>query len=152
VLTPEQKRLVKLSLNNLLPASDVAAGLFYSKLFELEPSLRHMFMGDMQGQERKFVNMLSIVIANLDRIEQVTPAIEALGRRHSGYGVEARHYETFGTALLWAVEQTAGPDSLSGTKEAWQALFSYLAGIMQKAAADEAVNPAQLENLVLIAV
>jgi hemoglobin-like flavoprotein len=152
VLTPEQKSLVKQSFESLMPVSRTAAGLFYKKLFELEPSLRHMFMGDMQAQERKFVNMLKIVVSNLDRIEQVTPAIEALGRRHAGYGVEARHYEIFGTALLWAVEQAAGPDCLSGTREAWFALYSYLTETMKNAGADEMVNPPRFENLVLMAV
>lgn len=152
MLTPEQQRLVKLSFEQLLPVSHIAAGLFYSKLFELEPSLRHMFMGDIQSQERKFVNMLRIVVTNLDRTEQVTPAIEALGRRHAGYGVNPSHYRVFGTALLWAVEQAAGPDCLTGTREAWYALFSYLAETMHQAAADELVNPPRFENLVLIAV
>lgn len=152
MLTSEQKRLVKLSFEQLLPVSHIAAGLFYSKLFELEPSLRHMFMGDIQSQERKFVNMLRIVVNNLDRTEQVTPAIEALGRRHGGYGVETSHYHVFCTALLWAVEQAAGPDCLAGTKEAWYAFFSYLADTMHKAAADELEDPPRFENLVLIAV
>jgi hemoglobin-like flavoprotein len=152
VLTPEQKRLVKLSFDKLLPVSHVAAGLFYGKLFELEPSLRHMFMGDIHAQERKFINMLRIVVTNLDRIEQVTPAIEALGRRHAGYGVEARHYRMFGTALLWAVEQAAGPDCLAGTKDAWQALYTFLTDTMQQAAEEEIVHPPRFENLVLIAV
>lgn len=151
MLTQEQKRLVKSSFDSLLPVSEKAAGLFYNKLFELDPSLRPMFMSDMSGQGRKFVNMLRIAVANLDSLEQVMPAVEAMGRRHAGYGIEKRHYETFGAALLWAVDSCCGSHASESTREAWKALYECITGAMQQAAEEECIL-AQGDNFVLIAV
>jgi hypothetical protein len=33
-------------------------------------------------------------VKGLDRLEQLVPVVEDLGRRHAGYGVENRHYDT----------------------------------------------------------
>ena len=51
-MTPEQKTLVQNSFEQVLPIADVAAELFYGRLFELDPSLRHLFRGDMKAQGR----------------------------------------------------------------------------------------------------
>src|SRR6478672_5468011 len=48
-MTPKQIVLVQESAK-MLPAADVAAALFYGRLFELDPSLRDMFHGDMKEQ------------------------------------------------------------------------------------------------------
>ena len=47
-MTPKQIVLVQESFK-VLPAADVAAALFYGRLFELDPSLRDMFHGDMSS-------------------------------------------------------------------------------------------------------
>lgn len=49
----EQKVLVKTSFEKVLPMSDVAARLFYHRLLELDPSLRKLFVTDMEEQGRK---------------------------------------------------------------------------------------------------
>jgi hemoglobin-like flavoprotein len=35
-------------------------------------------------------------------LDQIVPAVQALGRRHAGYGVREPHYATVGEALLWS--------------------------------------------------
>jgi hypothetical protein len=39
-MTSETKQLVQVSFEKVAPIADVAAELFYKKLFELDPSLR----------------------------------------------------------------------------------------------------------------
>ncbi|HEX9790189.1 MAG TPA: hypothetical protein VGA60_05970, partial [Kiloniellales bacterium] len=45
-----QKRLVQDSFAAVLPIAEAAAELFYGRLFELDPSLRRLFKGDMKEQ------------------------------------------------------------------------------------------------------
>ena len=47
MLTQAQKTLVQESFATIAPIADDAAALFYRRLFELDPSLEHMFRGDM---------------------------------------------------------------------------------------------------------
>ena len=121
------------------PIADTAARLFYGRLFELEPGLRPLFgRTDMEEQRRKLMQMLDVAVAALDRLETLRPALEALGRRHVGYGVEDRHYGLVGEALLWTLEQGLGDGYTRSVREAWTAAYTTLATIMRDAAADGA--------------
>src|SRR5215204_6216575 len=104
-MTHEQTRLVQASFELIAPNADVAAALFYDRLFELDPSLRGLFHSDMHEQGKKLMQMLTVAVRGLDRLEALVPAVQALGRRHSGYGVTDAHYVTVAEALLWALER-----------------------------------------------
>src|SRR5689334_14131946 len=93
-MTPEQKKLVQESFEKVLPIADVAAELFYGRLFELDPSLRQLFHRDMKEQGRMLMQMIRVAVANLDRLGDIVPAVEALGERHARYGVEDSNYTT----------------------------------------------------------
>ena len=43
----EQVQLVQQTFMKVLPIADLAAELFYKRLFEIDPSLRPMFKGNM---------------------------------------------------------------------------------------------------------
>jgi hemoglobin-like flavoprotein len=135
-VTPEQKTLVRSSFAKVVPIADVAAQLFYARLFELDPSLRHMFKGDMQEQGRKLMNMIKVAVVNLDRLEDIIPAVQALGARHARYNVEDRHYDTVASALLWTLEKGLGEDFTPQTRQAWIEVYTLLSGVMKEAAAN----------------
>jgi len=133
-VTPEKVKLVQDSFAQVAPIADTAAALFYGRLFELDPSLRLLFHGDMDEQGRKLMMMLSVAVANLKRIDAIVPAVQALGRRHVGYHVEERHYDTVGEALLWTLEQGLGAAFTPETREAWAEVYTVLANVMKQAA------------------
>jgi hemoglobin-like flavoprotein len=137
-MTPEQKILVQKSFEKVQSIADVAAQLFYNRLFELDPSLRHLFKGDMKEQGQKLMNMLQIAVRGLDRLEQLVPAVSALGQRHATYNVRPEHYTTVGTALIWTLEQGLGVDFTPETREAWLAVYKVLTNVMKSAATSRA--------------
>lgn len=134
-MTPESKRLVKESWEKVAPISEVAAALFYGRLFELDPTLRHLFHRDMAEQGRKLMQTLSIVARGLDRLDELVPAVEALGRRHGAYGVRDEHYATVRAALLWTLERGLGAAFTPAVREAWTEAYALLATVMKRAAA-----------------
>ena len=140
MVTKEQVALVQNSFAAIAPIADDAAALFYRRLFELDPSLQAMFKGDMTEQRKKLMHMLTLAVKGLNRLEQLVPVVEDLGRRHVGYGVEDRHYETVGEALLWTLEKGLGPAFTPETKEAWVTVYGLLATTMKSAAAKELVG------------
>jgi hemoglobin-like flavoprotein len=146
-MTPEQIALVRTSFAQVLPIADAAAALFYDRLFALDPSLRPMFRGDPQAQGRALMGMIRVAVNGLDRLDQIVPAVQALGRRHAGYGVKDEHYATVAVALLWTLEQGLGAAFTPETREAWTQAYTLLAVTMQTAAAEArpsllAVEPA----------
>jgi len=140
MVTKEQVALVQNSFAAIAPIADDAAALFYRRLFELDPRLQAMFKGDMTEQRKKLMHMLTLAVKGLNRLEQLVPVVEDLGRRHVGYGVEDRHYETVGEALLWTLEKGLGPAFTPETKEAWVTVYGLLSTTMKAAAARELVG------------
>ena len=131
-MTPQQADLVTLSWEKVVPIKDTAAELFYGKLFEIDPSLKPMFKGDMKAQGAKLMNMLNTAVRGLDDLPALVPAVKALGARHVGYGVKQEHYATVGVALLWTLEQGLGPDFTPEVKQAWTEVYGVLSGTMQE--------------------
>jgi hemoglobin-like flavoprotein len=135
MLTDTQIALVQRSFAVIAPIADDAAVLFYQRLFEIDPSLKTMFSGDMAEQRRKLMQMLTAAVKGLQRLDRLVPVLEDLGRRHIGYGVTDQHYDTVGAALLWTLEKGLGRAFTPEMKEAWAAVYGVLADTMRNAAA-----------------
>jgi hemoglobin-like flavoprotein len=138
-LTPEQKQLVRSTWALVRPIQEDAARLFYGRLFEADPSTRHLFAhSDMGRQGRMLMQTINIAVSSLDRLEKILPAIEDLGRRHAGYGVTEAHYASVGEALLWTLGQGLGEAFTPEVEEAWAETYWTLATIMKGAMAEAA--------------
>jgi hemoglobin-like flavoprotein len=87
------------------------------------------------------MQMLTVVVRGLDRLDQLVPAVEALGRRHAGYRVQDSHYHTVASALVWTLGKGLGDAFTPAVKAAWIEAYTLLATVMQRAAADEPVLP-----------
>jgi hemoglobin-like flavoprotein len=129
-----EKVLVQESFATIAPIADDAAALFYRRLFELDPSLERMFKGNMAEQRRKLMQMLTAAVKGLDRLEQLVPVVQDLGRRHACYGVTDEHYETVAAALLWTLEKGLGNAFTPEVKGAWVTVYTLLASTMKNAA------------------
>jgi hemoglobin-like flavoprotein len=135
MITSRQIDLVQQSFRLVEPIIDDAAILFYARLFEVDPTLQRMFHRPRREQARLLAQTLTVVVKGIDRPAQLRGAVEALGRRHAGYGVRDEHYEAVGKALLWTFETTLKGAFTSEVREAWVAAYSWLAFTMQRAAA-----------------
>jgi len=133
-MTPAQIEIVQASFAKVVPMADAASQLFYHRLFHLDPSLRALFKGDMKRQGRMLMQMIGTAVQGLSKPEQILPAVQALGQRHAGYGVQKSHYATVGEALLWTLEEGLGADFTPEARDAWAAAYGLLAGVMQQAA------------------
>ena len=77
-MTNEEIELVKSSWAKVVPISDVAAELFYGKLFEIDSTLKSMFSDNMDEQG-KMQMMINTAVNGLDSLEQIVPAFKAMG-------------------------------------------------------------------------
>ena len=133
-MTPEKIALVRSSWQQVLPIKDTAAALFYGQLFELDPSLRSMFKGDMVEQGRKLMMIINTAVNSLDNLGPILGAVEDMGRRHVAYGVTEAHYDTVGSALIWTLAKGLGEQFTPQVKDAWVETYTTLATAMKQAA------------------
>jgi hemoglobin-like flavoprotein len=134
IMTPQQITLIQNSWTEVVPISETAAGLFYQRLFALDPSVRPMFKGDMREQGLKLMKMLGLIVNSLTRLDELVPAAQDMARRHVGYGVQPAHYDTVGAALLWTLEQGLGSKFTGEVRAAWAAAYGVLSQVMKDAA------------------
>jgi hemoglobin-like flavoprotein len=140
-MTPEQIKLVQDSFKHVEPIAPQAADLFYGRLFEIAPEVRPLFPADLTTQKQKLMTMLATAVTNLHQVEKIVPAVQDLGRRHVGYGVQEAHYKPVGEALIWTLEKGLGSAFNQQVKIAWIAAYTTLTTVMTEAAAS--VKPAR---------
>ncbi len=140
-LSARQIELVQSTWKSVVPIADQAASLFYGKLFELDPDIKlHFAQTEMEEQKKKLMQMINVAVNGLNRLEDIVPAVQELGRGHVNYGVQDDHYDTVGAALLWTLEQGLGEDFTPEVKDAWTVTYTVLADTMKAAAADTPVD------------
>jgi len=133
-MTPTDKLIVKQTFSMVVPIADEAAALFYRRLFELDPGLKALFKVDMREQGRKLMQMIGLAVSKLDALDELVPVVEALGKRHAGYGVKEADYATVGSALLWTLQQGLGAAFTPDGRSAWATVYGVLASTMKAGA------------------
>lgn len=134
-MNAQQIQLVQSSFAAVAPRAESVATEFYARLFELDPSLRPLFKGDLQEQGRKLMQVITVAVNALEKLDQLVPTVRALGARHSAYGVKAKDYDTVGSALLATLASCLGNHFTPEVKNAWTETYMLLAGAMMDAAA-----------------
>jgi hemoglobin-like flavoprotein len=133
-MTPKQIQLVQKTWKLAAPNAEQVAAMFYDRLFHLDPSLRKLFKANMKQQGQKLMQMISVAVNGLPKLDTIVPAVEDLGRRHLEYDVTEEMYDTVGESLLWTLEQGLGDAFTPDVKEAWAETYNALASVMKSAA------------------
>ena len=81
--TAKQIELVQTSFKKIVPIADAAAEMFYNRLFELDPSVKPLFKGDMRMQGRKLMSMIVTAVSDLNDLDKLIPTVKMLGIRHA---------------------------------------------------------------------
>ena len=118
---------LRVSLARLLAHGDALAATFYRMLFENYPGVRALFPTDLSQQQSKLTKSLVWVVANLDRREQLVPAVRELGRRHVGYGAAVEHYPLVRETLIAAMARTAAGEWSDALAADWRLSIDLIA-------------------------
>jgi hemoglobin-like flavoprotein len=150
-VTPQQIHIVQASFQKVAPIAELAADLFYARLFELDPSLKPLFKTDMKRQGMTLMTMLGSAVHGLANPEALVPVLRSLGRRHVSYGVQDKHYDTVGRAFLDTLANAFGDEFNAETREAWTSAYALMAALM-KMGGREMAEPAHAKKLHQVAV
>ena len=129
-MTSDEIDLVQSTFEKVRPISQVAAGLFYDRLFEIAPEVKPLFKGDMAEQGRKLMATLAVVVGSLHSLSTILPAVSALAKKHVEYGVKPSHYASVGAALLWTLERGLGTAWTPEAAKAWTNAYTTLSNFM----------------------
>ncbi|MBK9655996.1 MAG: hemin receptor [Rhodanobacteraceae bacterium] len=134
-------RIVQSSFAELAPLAPQMGRIFYAELFALDPTLRTLFVGNIERQGDKLVQMIGAAVNLLDQPRRLMPVLRQLGQRHVGYGVRRSHYDVVGLALVRTLELTLGNRFTDEVRAAWIKFYRLVATTMM-AAADELADAA----------
>ena len=143
--------LIRASFALVVPASQAVGLLFYRNLFELDPTLKSLFLEDLDQQSAKLMQMLSAAVSSLDNLDDLVPVVQQLAKRHVKYGVTPQHYQTVGAALLNTLVEGLGDDLSAEAFIAWKELYLLLSQTMIAAAYPEVLSPEVLSPEVALA-
>lgn len=143
-MNPEEIQYVRSSFALVQPVAPQAAAMFYDRLFEREPSVKALFIGDMALQGERLMSMIGSAVQLLGQPAVLQRALHDLGRRHAGYGVQPQHYDAVGGALLDTLATALGNAFSADVRRAWAALYTDISTAMQAGAAvPQAPTPQQ---------
>ena len=114
-MTPKQAHLIRHSFDAIWPVRLKVAELFYRRFFELAHDAQRLFPSDM--------DMIAAIVGALDERDLFQSIIRHTGRQHADFGVSPHHFDAFGDALIWCLEEQFGPAFTPELREAWNTLY-----------------------------
>ena len=72
----------------------------------------------------------ALTLQSTRRLEQLTPQLQELGRRHAAYGVRIEHYAPVEECLLHTIATMLGEDFNVDVKLAWTSIYGFIAQTM----------------------
>ena len=129
--------VLKESFNLVAPHKEAFAQHFYSQLFAHYPQTRQLFPPTEEGmrrQESSLIATLAVVVAGVERGENLTQVIRKLGERHRRYGAQAEHYPLVGQFLLQTFQDFLGDAFTPQMREAWSKAYEIISAEMLKGA------------------
>ncbi len=135
-MTPREITLIKNSFRQISPIADHAGVIFYARLFELDPSLRTTFCGDIAAQGSNMMQSVGFIVFSLEQIDVILPVLRQMGLRHLDYHLTDEQYDIFCEALLWTLNRCLRNEFTEETREAWAKAYWLLAETIKTGARD----------------
>lgn len=133
-MTADQIHLLRKSFGRVEEQAQVAALVFYRRLFELNPKLRALFKTDIESQATKLMDMLGLALSLTSRPGALEAELMESGKRHVRYGAREEDYATVGQAMIGMLEEVLGKEFTAATRDAWLAFYAYTAETMKRGA------------------
>jgi len=117
--------LLRESFNLVAPDKEKFAEAFYERLFTTFPHTRQLFAkADMKQQQAALMSAIALVVAGVEKGDNLAPVLRALGERHEKYGVKPEHYALVGQALLETFGAFLGPQWTSAYLDTWTQAYT----------------------------
>lgn len=121
-LKKEHLQIIRANWEAILPNASLAARLFYTRLFLIEPALSIHFRRNAEEEAQRLMRALGIAVHGLGQPRVLLPLLRSLGRLQAAQGVKSSHYDAVGEALLWTLKIALGKAFTEEARHAWEGL------------------------------
>ncbi|MFC3995786.1 globin domain-containing protein [Nocardiopsis sediminis] len=125
---------LKTSWQQVAQYGDEVPLFFYSSLFLTHPEVRSLFPVSMAHQRDRLVGALGRIVSEVDRVDELVPFLQHLGRDHRKFAVLAEHYPAVGEALLHTLSHFLGTRWTPDLADDWTDAYGLVAKVMTEAA------------------
>ena len=125
-MTPDDIAQVQESWRKIDPVKEIAAELFYARLFELDTQMRNVCGDDRKERHKRFAQVVGATVRGLARVDMLLPAVREFGMRHPLPGETEQHHANVASALLWMLEKSLRKDFTPEVKAAWIKAYGML--------------------------
>lgn len=131
-LTPETIAIVKASAPALQQHGLAITQGMYERLF-VDPDIKALFdqAAQVSGEQpKRLAGAILAYAQNVDKLQNLTPAVQRMVARHVETGVKAEHYPHVADALLPAIRDVLGEAATDELLAAWGEAYWFLANIL----------------------
>lgn len=116
----DKNQLIQESFDLIKKDSYNFANTFYETLLTTHPELNPIFAKtDMDGQKKKLMTALTLIVLNLRNPQGFKKAVKDLAMRHKNYGVIAKYFPIFGETLLATFQYHLQSEWTVALRTAW---------------------------------
>lgn len=102
--------------------------ILFSKYAETE-----VLFKKANNQPTKLAAAISAYAANIDKLENLSDAVEIMAQRHVNVEIKPKHYPMVGDSLLTAMTEVLGSDVITDeVYSAWAEAYNFLADVLKK--------------------
>lgn len=127
-LSAETKSIVAETVPVLEAHGLAITARLYERLFNEHPQVERLFSGTGPGQPERLAGAVLAYAQNIETVEEMLPAVEAIAAKHVAAGVLPSHYDIVGTTLLASMVDVLGGVDIS-VIDAWSEAYEFLANI-----------------------
>jgi methyl-accepting chemotaxis protein len=107
---------------------------FYRELFSRYPAVKPLFKGiEVPQQKKKLAAALRLVMASLEKPDELVTALKEMGQRHEDYGATADLYAPVAETLIDVMKIQGGEDWTNAMSRAWDTALTVIAEVMLSA-------------------
>lgn len=131
-ISPESIAIIKSTAPALQQHGVAITTRMYERLFENE-DIKAMFDQAAQESGEQPKRLAAAILAyaqNIDKLEDLTGAVQRMAQRHVETGVKPEHYPFVAEALLPAIKDVLGDAATEEVLAAWGEAYWFLADIL----------------------
>ncbi|MDO6459945.1 globin domain-containing protein [Granulosicoccaceae sp. 1_MG-2023] len=102
----------------------------YGILFSRHPDLKPLFAAAPAEQSFKLAGAITAYAQNIDKLENLSGAVNRIVATHVRSGVVAEHYPVVADCLMEALDDVLGEAFTDDIKAAWTEAYQFLAGLL----------------------
>ena len=133
-MNTDQIRLIRSTWSAVHPAAYRVTGLFFARLYQLDPSLQPRIGTQSMVQMQRLLSLMDTAVCGLDRLPALRRLLTKFGRRYATCGVRPGDYATFGAAWLWALGEGLGNSFSPAARSAWTSFYGVVARSVRQGA------------------